>query len=113
MRGFSNALRHELAGTNVGVTVVHPGGVATSIARDARMPAGVSQEQLQRGRREMEKLLRMTPEKAGEIIARGIEADRARVLVGLDALALSWLERLMPVSYWRLVANRVNPRGNQ
>lgn len=38
VRGFSNALRHELAGSNVGVSVVHPGGVATAIARSARVP---------------------------------------------------------------------------
>ncbi len=37
VRGFSNALGHELAGTQVGVTVVHPGGVATSIADNARI----------------------------------------------------------------------------
>ena len=36
VRGFSNSLRHELAGTRVGVSVVHPGGVATAIARNAR-----------------------------------------------------------------------------
>src|SRR6202040_1171273 len=37
VRGFSMALSHELAGTNIGVTTVHPGGVATSIAKNARM----------------------------------------------------------------------------
>ena len=39
VRGFSNALRHELAGTRIGVTVVHPGGVATAIIRSARVAA--------------------------------------------------------------------------
>src|SRR5262245_38352170 len=42
VRGFSNALRFELAGSNVGVTVVHPGGVATRIAENARRPVGTS-----------------------------------------------------------------------
>ena len=46
VRGFSNALRHELEGTRVGVTVVHPGGVATAIARSARAPAGVPAEEI-------------------------------------------------------------------
>ena len=40
VRGFSNALRHELAGSTVGVTVVHPGGVATNIANRARVLLG-------------------------------------------------------------------------
>ena len=41
VRGFSNALRLELKDTSVGVTVVHPGGVATAIASSARSPEGV------------------------------------------------------------------------
>ena len=33
VRGFSEALRYEIADNNIGVSVVHPGGVATSIAK--------------------------------------------------------------------------------
>ncbi|WP_321931248.1 SDR family NAD(P)-dependent oxidoreductase [Paraburkholderia guartelaensis] len=108
VRGFSNALRHELAGTPVGVTVVHPGGVATAIARNARVPDNRSEEDVQRGRAEFERLLRMSPEKAAELIVRGVEMERSRVLIGLDAVISSWLERLMPTSYWRLIG-RVAP----
>ena len=32
VRGFSESLRRELAGTNVGLSTVHPGGVKTAIA---------------------------------------------------------------------------------
>lgn len=103
VRGFSNALRHELEGTGIGVTVVHPGGVATSIAKSARVPAGVPEEEVRRRRALTEKMLRMPPEKAGEIIVRGIEAGKARVLVGADAKIMSLLERLAPVAYWNLL----------
>jgi NAD(P)-dependent dehydrogenase (short-subunit alcohol dehydrogenase family) len=41
-RGFSNGLRFAFAGSNVGVTVVHPGGVATKIAENARRHAGTT-----------------------------------------------------------------------
>lgn len=101
VRGFSNALRHELEGSSVGVSVVHPGGVATAIARKARVPLDAPPEDIERGRRIAEKLLRLAPETAGEIIARGIERRDARILVGGDAMAVSILERIAPVSYWR------------
>ncbi len=107
VRGFSNALRHELTGTRVGVSVVHPGGVATAIARNARVARGIAGEQMSLRLRQAEKLLRMPPAAAGEIIVRGIEKRRARILVGRDAVLISLLERLLPVQYWRVLAPRV------
>jgi len=109
VRGFSNALRHELVGTRVGVTVVHPGGVATAIARSARAPAGVAPEEIALRRAASEKMLRMAPERAGEIIVRAVERRRARVLVGADAVIVALIERLAPVRYWR-VLGRMLPR---
>jgi NAD(P)-dependent dehydrogenase (short-subunit alcohol dehydrogenase family) len=103
VRGFSESLRHELARTRIGVTVVHPGGVATSIAKNARLPAGVSEEEIARRRKYYERALTMPPEKAGEIIVRGVEKRRPRVLVGLDAKIVSLVERLLPVTYWNLL----------
>jgi NADP-dependent 3-hydroxy acid dehydrogenase YdfG len=103
VRGFSNALRHELDGSTVGVSVVHPGGVATAIARNARVPQGTPEDETMRGRELAEKLLRLPPELAGEIIARGIEERQSRILVGTDAKVVSILERLLPVNYWRIL----------
>lgn len=103
IRGFSEALRHELEGTNVAVSVVHPGGVATSISANARIPAGFPQDEVDRRRKEADKFLRMPLERAGEIIVRGIEARKKRILVGYDAVGLSILARLAPVSYWKLL----------
>jgi NAD(P)-dependent dehydrogenase (short-subunit alcohol dehydrogenase family) len=102
VRGFSHSLRHELAGCNVGVTVVHPGGVATSIADSARVPKGMPPEEIARRRALAKKALRMPPATAGEIIVQGIERRSARVLVGNDAKFLALLERLAPVSYWKI-----------
>lgn len=107
VRGFSEALRHELEGSGVGVTVVHPGGVATSISEKARVPAGVSAEEVERRRERFRKLLRLPPEVAGETIVRGIEHRQARILVGSDARLLSMIARALPVSYWKLLAPRV------
>lgn len=103
VRGFSNALRLELQGSQVGVSVVHPGGIATAIASSARVPRGADPAQLKTRLARAEKMLRMPPARAAAIIRRGIIADRPRIIVGTDALILSWLERLMPVNYWRLL----------
>ena len=104
VRGFSEALRHELAGSTVGVSVVHPGGIATSIADSARAPAGAPADEVARRRAAMNRHLRMPPEQAGEIIVRGIERRKARILVGADAVAVSTLARIAPVRYWSLMA---------
>ncbi len=111
VRGFSNALRHELRGTSVGVLVVHPGGVATSIADHAKAPRGMDPEEFERIRQAKNRLLRMPPAEAARIIVRAIERDRARVLVGIDALVVSLLERLMPVRHWPLLEWLVRRRA--
>ncbi len=112
VRGFSNALRLELNGGPVGVTVVHPGGVATAIATSARPPEGVDEAEHALKLKQAEKLLRMPPAKAAEIIVRGIERDKPRVVVGNDARILSWLERIMPVNYWRLLPGIATQKAN-
>jgi NAD(P)-dependent dehydrogenase (short-subunit alcohol dehydrogenase family) len=104
VRGFSHSLRHELANSNVGVTVVHPGGVATSIADNARVPKDMPPAEVARRRALAKKALTMPPATAGEIIVQGIERRSARVLVGNDAKFLALLERLAPVSYWKIFA---------
>jgi NAD(P)-dependent dehydrogenase (short-subunit alcohol dehydrogenase family) len=102
VRGFSNSLRHELAGSKVGVTVVHPGGIATSIADSARVPKDMTAQEIARRRALAKKALTMPPAAAGEIIVKGIERRSPRVLVGNDAKFLAFLERLAPISYWKI-----------
>jgi short-subunit dehydrogenase len=107
VRGFSEALRHELAmsDSTVRLSVVHPGGVKTNIARKARAGAhlreSLSSNEL--GDR-FEKLARTTPEAAAQRIVRGIERNDPRILIGWDARLLDVLQRLRPATYWRVLA---------
>ena len=112
LRGFSEALRHELemTGSTVGVTVVLPGGVRTGIADHARLAAGLDPAQVAHERANWKRLLALDPAVAAERIARAIERRDARVLVGRDAVAAAWLQRLLPVGYWKLVARDIERR---
>jgi short-subunit dehydrogenase len=111
VRGFSEALRHEFIGTPIGVTVVHPGGVATGIARNARLSAKIDPATAAKGRAHMETLLRLSPDKAAATIIAGIERRAWRVIVGTDAKIVTWLQRLMPVRYWTLIARLEGASG--
>ena len=105
VRGFSEALRHELAGGPVGVTVVHPGGVATAIARNARV-AQAADADAERDKSEAfeRAFLKTPPERVGRAIVRAIERRRPRLLVASGARAGAALQRLLPVRYWRVLA---------
>jgi NADP-dependent 3-hydroxy acid dehydrogenase YdfG len=105
VRGFSEALREELlmAGHPVGVTVVHPGGVKTAIARNARSSA--REDHAVGAAYFDEKLARTSAEDAARIIVeKGILGGKARLLVGVDAHALHHLARLTGSRYQDLVA---------
>lgn len=107
VRGFSNSLRHELEGTSIGVTVVHPGGIATSIAKNARMAGGINGIDVAAAQKKFETFLKMPPEQAGEIIVKGVERRKARVLVGNDAKVAALIERLFPVGYWKIIGRQL------
>ncbi|MFJ6197888.1 SDR family NAD(P)-dependent oxidoreductase [Micromonospora sp. NPDC092111] len=108
VRGFTEALRHELVDDGIGVTSVHPGGIATRIARNARVGSGVAREEFETGRRQFEKLLTIAPERAAEVILRGVERRRGRVLIGWSAKLPDLLARIAPASYGRLLAVGMN-----
>jgi NADP-dependent 3-hydroxy acid dehydrogenase YdfG len=104
VRGMSEALREEMlvAGHPVGVTSVHPGGIKTDIVRNSRVSAKEDKEAT--SQLFDDKLAKMTPEKAAEIIVNGILKNKARVLVGLDAHALHHMAKLLGSRYQDVVA---------
>jgi short-subunit dehydrogenase len=108
VRGFSEAVRHELAENGVGATVVHPGGIKTRIAESARIGSGVSREEWEQGQRQFRKLLSIEPADAAAQIVTAIEKRRPRLLIGWSAKVPDVLVRLMPGTYWRLVARSAN-----
>jgi short-subunit dehydrogenase len=107
VRGFTEALRHELAGSNVSVSCVHPGGVRTQIARHARVGAGVTGTEHHEKAAQFERLLRTSPEAAAARILRGVERREPRILIGADAYQVDILQRLRPATYWKTLSRRL------
>lgn len=103
VRGFTESLRQEIEAEGVHVACVHPGGVRTSIARNAIAQAPGQQQQDDIDEIET-KALTMPASQAAEVIRRGVEKRKARILIGRDAKTLDFIVRLLPVLYSRAVA---------
>jgi short-subunit dehydrogenase len=111
LRGFSEVLRHELAEDGVGVTSVHPGGIATRIAESARTGSGVDPEEAERGKREFAAFLRYPADRAAARIVTAVERRRPRLLIGASAVVPDLLVRLAPGSYGTVLAGATRLAG--
>ncbi|MCC1496513.1 SDR family oxidoreductase [Alcanivorax sp. 1008] len=108
VRGFTESLRQELEleGSSVSCTSVHPGGIKTNIARNARMNDSVKEitgKDAASNLQDFEKMFRTTPEEAAATIIAGIRGNKRRVLIGADAVAIDTMQRLLPTSYQKLL----------
>jgi short-subunit dehydrogenase len=108
VRGFTEALRHELAGTSVQVSTVHPGGIMTGIARRGRIGAAADPSIRETESERFERLARTTPARAADRIVRGMLRGETRILVGPDARLLDLIQRLAPRRYWRIIGPMVD-----
>jgi NAD(P)-dependent dehydrogenase (short-subunit alcohol dehydrogenase family) len=113
VRGFTEALRHELEGTNVRVSCVHPGGIRTPIARHSRLGAGASTAKGEQNIARFERLAQTSPETAAARIIRGVERGEPRILIGRDAYQIDILQRLRPATYWKTLSRTMEKRGGQ
>jgi butyryl-CoA dehydrogenase len=107
VRGFSDSLRMELEieGANVSVTTIHPGGIKTNIARNARMDASVREVagDPEKAVRDFERAFITSPEKAATQILTAVRRDRRRALIGPDAKAIDLVSRLPATIYQSLL----------
>ncbi|TAK93874.1 MAG: SDR family NAD(P)-dependent oxidoreductase [Aquabacterium sp.] len=101
VRGFTESLRQELDLENCGVsaTCVHPGGIRTNIARDAKMDNSIAAKtggSAQAAKDKFDKLLNTTTaESAALQILRAVEGNKRRVVVGPDAKFLDLFVRVL------------------
>lgn len=106
VRGFTEALRHELTQENSKVQAisVHPGGVKTGIVRNMRaIDFLVPTKTVEGADKFFQKAARTTPAKAAAIIVKGMEKNKPKVLVGPDAVVIDQMARRLPVSHFNVV----------
>lgn len=109
VRGYTEALRQELAGTNIHVTCVHPGGIKTNIVRSGRHYVSATGEATdpQTMARRFDRLAQTLPETAAAEIISGILGNKPRVLIGNDARMLDVMARVLPAHYDRISVGMV------
>ena len=108
VRGFTDALRMELEieGAPVSATTIHPGGIKTNIARNARIDPTAAEVAggEEAARSGFDRVAITTPEKAARQIVAAIEKDRRRALIGPDAPVIDLISRLPAGLYQRALA---------
>jgi NAD(P)-dependent dehydrogenase (short-subunit alcohol dehydrogenase family) len=106
VRGLTEALYLELGVTDPHICVirVHPGGVKTNVAVNAKQVGALPGQRTDLDMAaEFEKAARTTPEQAAAIIVAGMEKRQHRVLIGPDARLIDWMTRLFPVSHFKRI----------
>lgn len=101
VRGFTEALKMEMAGTNVSVHCVHPGGIKTNISNNAKVTSkSISKSQ---NVENFNKLAKTTSEEAADVILQGVEKNKRRILIGKDAKLLDRIVRWFPATYEKVL----------
>ncbi|MGL4542125.1 MAG: SDR family NAD(P)-dependent oxidoreductase, partial [Polymorphobacter sp.] len=104
VRGLTEALHIELGMTDPHIRVirVHPGGIKTNVARNAKRIAGMPGQVMDDDPgAAFEAAARTTPEQAALTIVTGMEKGSHRVLIGPDAKMIDWIVRIFPVNYFK------------
>ena len=108
VRGFTESLRQELDIDNCGVsaTCVHPGGIRTNIALNAKLDVSMAPDAAaaERARKKFDKLLNTTTaNSAARKMLRAVQGNKRRLLIGPDAVFLDKLVRILGSWYQPLV----------
>jgi len=109
VRGLTESLRQELelAESNISCTSVHPGGIKTSIAKNAKISKKLDQQN-KLIRDNFEDFAMTTAESAAKQILMGVIKNKRRVLIGKDAKLLDWVQRHFPNHYQRVYQRLVS-----
>ncbi|WP_175986954.1 SDR family NAD(P)-dependent oxidoreductase [Microbacterium tenebrionis] len=107
VRGFSEALRHELEDSPVTVGAVYPAGVRTGIILHGRYAAAIDPAVAARAASAQAAMHHTEPADAAARIIRATEMRRARTMVGREARLIDLIVRAAPSGYWRAMRGQL------
>jgi short-subunit dehydrogenase len=110
VRGYSEAMRHELGSSSVRVTVVHPGGIKTAIAARSRAGEFADASRQASDVKRFERSLVTPPETAAAKIVSAILHDTPRLLIGTDALLVDVVQRFFAARYMQVLGPVLSPK---
>jgi len=96
IRGLSEALQSELAGSGSHVLVVHPGGIKTDIIKNA---PNLDDEQRETAHAQFTQFAFLKPDRAARRILRALQRKQPRLILGADAKLVYALRHLFPRRY--------------
>lgn len=88
---LSEALRQELVGSGVGVSVVIPGGINTNIKKNSNLVDTSNEDEDS----SMKKIL-LTPGKAADLMIKSLETNKRNMYIGKDCKVMHLLYQLSP-----------------
>ncbi|MDN5667765.1 MAG: SDR family NAD(P)-dependent oxidoreductase [Renibacterium salmoninarum] len=107
IRGFSESLRTEVSRFGIKVLQVHPGGIKTNVANNARLGANLTRGDVDQVRSSFNKVLTMDPRVAAEQILNAAAAGKNRLVITKEAKALDLLARLLPAKHGEIIAKEM------
>ena len=103
VKAYTEALKMELADSSINVSSVHPGGVKTDIAINARTGSKISEETKIKLIKQFDKLSYTTSKSASRKIIKGMKRKKRRIVIGIDAKIADILIRIFPGSYEKIL----------
>ena len=100
---MTEALYAELSNTNVNVTVVFPGAVATDIKKNSDLVSKVNPE-------DNNSNMVLSPAKAADLIVDAMENNRYRVFLGKDCKVMNFLYKSSPVFATKMITKVMGSR---
>lgn len=101
IRGFTEALRQEVAQNKLHISSIHPGGIKTNIVKNSR--GFFSDNDREEKVKDFDSMAMTTPDKAARTIIKGMKRNKKRILVGPDAWVIDKIQRLFPVGYPKIL----------